>query len=319
MAEVELFVTGDDIGTFASVSTSGNNNGVKVVLTGVEPLGSSSDIFRIVIRQVNDGDSVFSNGQFVDIYAHPDTNPPAPPIYSNLNPQHDQFQGRASSGDHQIITSPANIVFDVNGVTAGSMQYGPGTNPPRSEKLSFEAFSPYPPVFPCFVAGTLIDTEHGHVPIEVIRPGDLVRTLDEGLQPVHWAGQRDVPGRGSMAPVEIAVGALGNRRKLVVSPQHRMLMSDWRTEVYFGQEQVLVAALHLINGTTIRQVPRQRVRYVHLAFERHAIIFSEGVPSESLHLGAMALNTITSGQRTEIEAIFPELVKLSDGNMSEKP
>lgn len=307
MAEIELFVTGDEIGTFSDVSSSGNSNGMKVVLTGVEPLGTSSDIFRIVIRQVNPGDNLFSNGQFVDIYVYPDTDPPSSPIYSNLNPQHDQFQGRASSGEHQIITSPAKIVLDANGVTAGTMQYGPGANPPRSEKLAFDAFSPEPPVFPCFTAGTMIEAEHGQVPIENIEPGDMVQTLDQGLQPVHWAGEREVPGRGPMAPVEIGMGALGNRRKLVVSPQHRMLISGWRSQIHFGQDEVLVAAVHLVNGTTIRQVPRRRVRYVHLAFQQHVLLLAEGIPSESLHLGAMALHTMRADQRDEIEALFPEL------------
>ncbi len=307
MAEVEIFVTGDQVGTFSSVTSSGNNNGIKVNLNGVEPLGTSADVFRVVIRQVNDGQSQFSNGQFVDIYAYPDSNPPAPPIYSSLSPQHDQFQGRASSGEHQIITSPANIVFDVNGLTEGNLQYGPGANPPRSEKLSFEQFLPEPPVFPCFAAGTLIETDTGLRPVEQIAVGDLVRTLDNGFQPVRWTGQRTVSGHGILAPIEIAEGALGNQRRLVVSPQHRMLVGGWRAEIYFGQEQVLLAAVHMVNDRTIRQVARQRVLYVHLAFDRHEVIFAEGIPSESLYLGETALNSLSANQRTEIESIFPEL------------
>jgi hypothetical protein len=312
VAEVEIFVTGDELGTFSSVSSSGNSNGIKVTLQGVQPLGTSADIFRVVIRQVNDGDNLFSNGQFVDIYTYPQSDPSAPPLYSNLNPQHDQFQGRASSGEHQIITSPANIVFDSNGLTAGSRQYGPGFDPPRDDQLSFDTFFPDPPVFPCFAAGTLIETGTGLVPVETIQPGDLVCTLDQGLQKVRWVGQREVPGRGPLAPVEIAYGALGNRRGLVVSPQHRMLLADWRAEVYFGQAQVLVAALHLVNGDTIRQVPRPRVRYVHLALEQHAVIFAEGIPSESLHLGSIALDNMGPDQRAEIETLFPELFRPRD-------
>ncbi len=309
MAEVEIFVTGDEIGTFSSVSTSGNNNGMQVTLSGVEPLGSATDIFRIVIRQVNEGDQLFSNGQFVDIYAWPESDPPDPPLYSNLNPQHDQFQGRASSGDHQIITSPANIVFDANGLSSGTTRYGPGANPPRDQQLSFETFSPEPPVFPCFAAGTLIEAEHGPQPIESIRAGDLVRTLDRGLQPVRWTGQREVPGRAAMAPVEIRAGALGNWRDLRVSPQHRMLMGDWRTELYFGKRQVLVPAIHLVNGTTIRQVACRRVRYVHLAFDQHEVIWAEGIPSESLHFGSVALDRLDGAVRDEIATLFPELFK----------
>jgi len=307
LAEVEIFVTGDEVGTFSSVSTTGNNNGMKVTLDGVQALGSATDVFRVVIRQVNPGDNLFSNGQFVDIYAWPESDPPAPPIYSSLNPQDDQFQGRASSGDHQIITSPTNIVFDVNGLTSGTMRYGPGREPAREEQLSFDTFSPDPPVFPCFAAGTLIETDSGPLPIDVIQPGDLVRTVDNGLQPVRWVGRRTVPGRGPMAPVRIAAGALGNWRELVVSPQHRMLLEDWRAEMYFGQPQVLVAAAHLINGDTIRQVSQPRVTYVHLAFDRHEVIFAEGIPSESLYLGEMATATLSPAERAEIAALFPEL------------
>ncbi|KNX41969.1 hypothetical protein ROTO_14370 [Roseovarius tolerans] len=316
MAEVEIFVTGDEVGTFSSVSTSGNNNGMKVTLQGVEPLGTSSDVFRIVIRQVNGDDNLFSNGQFVDIYAWPDADPPEPPIFSSLNPQHDQFQGRASSAEHQIITNPANIVFDVNGLTAGTVQFGPGLEPRRDQQLSFDTFSPDPPAFPCFAAGTLIETERGPLPVEVIRAGDLVHTLDHGLQPVRWSGQREVPGRGPMAPIEIAAGALGNWRKLVVSPQHRMLIGDWRTEMYFGQPQVLVAALHLVNGDTIRQVPRSRVRYVHLAFDQHEVVLAEGIPSESLHLGEMALGALSAAKHAELRALFPELFDVEVGDES---
>ncbi|KAA0917601.1 Hint domain-containing protein [Aquicoccus porphyridii] len=304
MAEVEIFVTGDQIGMFSGVSTSGNNNGMKVTLSGVEALGSESDVFRIVVRQVNEGDTLFSNGQFVDIYAWPGGDSSDPPIFSNLNPQHDQFQGRASSADHQVFTSPANIVFDVNGVTEGTMQYGPGADPPRSEQLSFETFESEPPEFPCFVAGTSVETDRGPMPVDAVRVGDLVQTLDHGLQPVRWVGQKEVPGVGPMAPVVIRAGALGNRRDLWVSPQHRMLLGDWRTALYFGQGQVLVAAAHLVNGDTIRQVERPRVRYVHLAFDRHEVIWAEGIASESLHLGAEALATLGREARAEIEALF---------------
>ncbi len=48
---------------------------------------------------------------------------------------------------------------------------------------------------PCFVAGTLIRTPDGDVPIESLRPGDLVLTLDDGPQPLRWVGSRVVPRR----------------------------------------------------------------------------------------------------------------------------
>jgi len=304
---IEIFLTGDQIGTYASVDTSGNNNGMKVTLNGVQPLGDADDVLRVVVTQGNNGQTEFSNGQFVAIYAYPDSVPPAPPIYSGLNPQHDQFQGRASSDEHQIFTQPANIVFDVEGVTAGTMRYGPGLNPPRAEKLDFDAFAASPPAVNCFVAGTLIATDAGQVPVQDLQPGDRVRTLDHGFQPLVMLAQTEVDGTGAFAPVGFAPGALGNDRWLFVSPQHRMLLTDWRAALWFGDQQVLVAARHLINDTTIRLAPRPRVTYVHLVFAQHEIVFAQGIPSESLHLGAMALSALDRAARAEVMALFPEL------------
>jgi len=140
VSEIVLFLTGDEIGTFTSLSSKGNSNGVQVSLSGVEPLGTIHDVFKLVITQTNGG-TEFANGQFVAVYSYPESDPPEPPLYSGLNPQHDQFQGRASSAEHQIFTNPAKIVIDLNGVTAGDMQFGPGSDPPRGEKLPFENLS----------------------------------------------------------------------------------------------------------------------------------------------------------------------------------
>lgn len=303
MADVEIFATGDEIGTYDSVSVSGQSNGTKVTLSGVEALGTATDVFRIVIRDVEEGDTLFADGQVVDIYAYPDTVPASPPLYSIIVDS-SAYNGRASSSEHLISDG---IIFDVNGITEGTTRYGPGLEPLRSSELSFDTFSEDPPVFPCFAAGTLIETDTGPLPVEVIRPGDLVQTLDHGLQQVRWAGQRRVPGRGEMAPILFKAGALGNYRDLIVSPQHRMLLRDWRADMHFGQSEVLVAAKHLVNGTTILPKPMPRVTYVHLAFDRHEVLFAEGVASESLHLGAMALASLGDDTRDELLALFPEL------------
>ncbi|MFN3846733.1 MAG: hypothetical protein ACK4RZ_13075, partial [Paracoccaceae bacterium] len=82
MPTIEMYIPGDQIATFAHLSSSGNSNGVKLVLTGVQTLGTSSTYFRVVIRQVNAGQTAFSNGQFVDIYSWPDDDPTTPPIFS---------------------------------------------------------------------------------------------------------------------------------------------------------------------------------------------------------------------------------------------
>jgi hypothetical protein len=165
----------------------------------------------------------------------------------------------------------------------------------------------------CFTHGTLIDTSEGLRLIETLEPGDLVTTLANGSQPLRWVGSRVVSygellARPSLRPILFEAGAIGNTRALLVSPQHRMLLNDWRAQVYFGEDQVLVAAKAMVNGKTVRQVlPQDGVTYCHLLFDRHEVILAEGALSESFHPGYMGLGALDDEQRREIEALFPML------------
>jgi hypothetical protein len=159
---------------------------------------------------------------------------------------------------------------------------------------------------PCFVAGTPIQTPAGDVPVEMLALGDRVTTLDRGPQRLIWIGRRTVSGRGKFAPVRFAPGAIGNPVALEVSPQHRMLIAGWRAEILFGEPEVLVAAVHLVDGDRITRAPRDRVTYVHLLFDRHEIILGAGVPSESFNPGATVLRADRE-IRNELADLFPNL------------
>lgn len=159
---------------------------------------------------------------------------------------------------------------------------------------------------PCFVAGTRISVPGGMARVEDLTVGDLVLTQDHGAQPVRWIGQRTVPGRGVFAPVRISAGALGDHGDVLVSPQHRIVLSDWRAQVYLGEDEVLCPAHALINGDTIHRAPCDEVTYVHLMFDAHEIILAEGLATESFLPGAYLCHE-TSALRQEIIAIFPEL------------
>lgn len=161
--------------------------------------------------------------------------------------------------------------------------------------------------FLCFTPGTLIETPDGPRLVEDLRPGDLVLTADHGAQPLRWIGQRTVAAQGAQAPVLIRKGALGNTRDLLLSPQHRMLLTGWQAELYAGSDEVLAAALHLVNGDTITRAPGGMVTYIHLLFDEHEIIWAEGIPTESFHPGAYAMNVLDDAARAELLALFPEL------------
>ncbi|MDG1084381.1 MAG: choice-of-anchor L domain-containing protein [Planktotalea sp.] len=160
---------------------------------------------------------------------------------------------------------------------------------------------------PCFVAGTLIETAHGKMPVEVLEVGDLILTRDQGYQPLRWIGQRDVVATGKMAPVEIAANTFGEHGVLRVSPLHRILLQDELAELLFGESEVLVAAKELVNDQTVRIREGGDVTYVHLLFDHHQIVISNGLESESFLPGGQITNLFEEEAVAEICAIFPEL------------
>lgn len=161
----------------------------------------------------------------------------------------------------------------------------------------------------CFARGTLIETPSGPRAIETLREGDPVSTLDHGAQPIRWIGGATFDGRGASAPIRIRAGALGNLRDLTVSPNHRMLVSGAMAELLFGEPEVLVAAKHLVNDSSIRRRPCARVEYFHILCDRHEIVFAEGAPAETLFPGPQALEAVSDGARDEILAVFPQVAR----------
>lgn len=168
----------------------------------------------------------------------------------------------------------------------------------------------------CVARGTLIETKAGPKRVETLNPGDLIVTMDGPARPVRWIGSRKVLGPElrsdpSLRPIRIAKGALGHqlpKRELTVSPQHRILVADWRAEIFFGRDEVLVPAKALLNDTTI-QVDRKtdHVEYFHILFDNHEIMYTEGLPTESFYPSSYALSEISEEARTEIGTLFPEL------------
>lgn len=164
---------------------------------------------------------------------------------------------------------------------------------------------------PCFVAGTLIETDQGLRAVEDLAVGDLVMTQDSGLQPLVWTGRRTVMGQGDFAPIRFAPDALGNDRALLVSPQHRILISGWRAELFFGEDEVFVAAKHLANGDTIHQMPMRDVSYHHFMCEKHEVVFAEGIATETFFPGDVMMDADPE-LRAEISALFPEFATATE-------
>lgn len=160
---------------------------------------------------------------------------------------------------------------------------------------------------PCFVAGTMIATPEGERAVESLRPGDLVLTHDDGPQPVRWIGRRRVAARGDFAPIRIRAGTFGRHGTLLVSPQHRVMLRNSHAELLFGEAEVLIAAKDLVDGANVTVAEGGTVDYVHLLFDRHQVIYSEGLTTESFLPGPQTLPGFTAELLAELRALFPEL------------
>lgn len=176
-------------------------------------------------------------------------------------------------------------------------------------------FSNIEKVVPCFTPGTRIATPRGEVDVQDLAVGDRIITRDNGLQTIRWIGRRDLDGAAldgdaHLRPIHIAKGALGNdlpERDMMVSPNHRMLVANEKTALYFEDSEVLVAAKHLTGLSGVSVAAPAPVSYIHMLFDRHEVILSNGTWSESFQPGAQSLAGIGNAQRMEIFDLFPEL------------
>jgi T5SS/PEP-CTERM-associated repeat protein len=185
--------------------------------------------------------------------------------------------GLASASDGTLSQNGALVsVIDIgNGDTLGVLTFDSATNAAAAiadNAIVLEGA-------PCFATGTRIATERDEVAVEAIRVGDQVRVLlGDGFSEVIWVGRREVDCAGhaqprKLWPVRIAAGAFGPSRphsELFLSPDHAVYIND-----------VLIPIKHLINGSTIVQVPVERVTYHHIELAQHNVLLAEGLPAES--------------------------------------
>lgn len=161
----------------------------------------------------------------------------------------------------------------------------------------------------CFVAGTLLQTPTGARRVETLEAGDLVSTLDHGPQPIRWRYSSRPVATGKHAPVCIPANSLGKerpQRDLWVSQHHRMFVSSSVARDLFGAHELLVPATRLAGFGGVRRVSsRGEVSYLHLLLDRHEILLAEGVPTESLLPGQLALETLSRPARIELQSSFP--------------
>jgi hypothetical protein len=232
----------------------------------------------------------------------------------------DVVDGEEGGDDYDTLdlrgSGPLNITYDPTNAENGTVEFfnADGTSKGTMSFVNIEN------VIPCFTPGTMIATPRGEVPVEYLRAGDKVITRDNGLQEIRWTGSKamnwaDLAANPHMKPVLVKAGSLGNdlpERDMIVSPNHRLLVANDRTTLYFDEHEVLVAAKHLAGSKGMHSVDTAGVTYIHFMFDRHEVVLSNGAWTESFQPGDYTMKGMGNAQRSEIFELFPDL-KTSEG------
>ena len=264
------------------------------VLTG----GQGFDDFLYTAGQGHDTIRDFGTDTGQDINDDNQTNND----FINLAPYYTDLKELKADFDDDGVLNQSTGDFSDNSALDGSLTFNLSLGAFDRETFTFDTTN-----VACFTAGTLIDTPDGPRPIETLKAGDLVCTHDGPAKPLRWIGTTRVAAEGRLAPIVFAPGSIGNTRVLRVSPEHRMLIRGWQAQLLFGQDEVLMAAKHFVNGDTIRACPGGTVTYLHMLFDEHELVMSEGAISESLLPVAQATVGFHDAAQAELRHLFPDL------------
>ena len=223
--------------------------------------------------------------------------------------------GGEGGDDHDTLdltgAGPLRVIYDSGNPENGVVNFLDGAGAVTGS-MTFQNIEN---VIPCFTPGTLIATPKGERPVEELRAGDRVITRDSGIQEIRWVGRKALDRQTLLAsphlqPILIRQGSLGQglpEKDMLVSPNHRVLVANDMTALYFDSHEVLVAAKHLINNKNIHAAESLGTSYIHFMFDRHEVVLSNGAWTESFQPGDYTLKGMGNAQRTEIFELFPEL------------
>jgi hypothetical protein len=135
---------------------------------------------------------------------------------------------------------------------------------------------------------TPVLTSFGYRKIGEIKAGETVITPSGSGVPVLGTFRTTHPGFASQAPVRLRAPYFGLQSDLVMAGTQRMIAGGSDVEYTFGQDNVLIPAQHLINGTAaIAQPASGLVTYFQLLLPQNEAIVASDVHMESLFIGRL--------------------------------
>ncbi|MEO9820395.1 MAG: Hint domain-containing protein [Paracoccaceae bacterium] len=125
------------------------------------------------------------------------------------------------------------------------------------------------------VAGTLVVTADGELPVEYLTPGDRIVTRAHGMVPLKSVSA--VTRHAHM--IRLAPGALGAaqpRPAMMTSSQPVLLRGPLAMKLC-GTAQGVTPIGFLVDDEAIRDLGPREMRLIQLSFERPEVIYADGV------------------------------------------
>lgn len=129
---------------------------------------------------------------------------------------------------------------------------------------------------PGMIAGTMVRTLDGVLPVEYLTPGDRIVTRNGARRLTSVS----VQARKVVDLVRIRASTIGHDRPeqdLLVSPGQAILIRDWRAKAIFGVPVAAIPASRLADGEFICLETHAQVRLFTLRFDEDEVIYAEGL------------------------------------------
>lgn len=142
---------------------------------------------------------------------------------------------------------------------------------------------------------TPIETRRGPVRAGLLRPGDLIATLEDGFQPLLKATRQRFPSRGSFAPIVLRSPFFGRSTDFLVAADQLVMISGASVEYLFGEDEVLVPAEALADGKVAIRDTRRAVT--------DAVTLDLGLPTTLIADGCCLVSSHVQGARLPRRAL----------------
>ncbi|MFX4298319.1 MULTISPECIES: Hint domain-containing protein [Roseobacteraceae] len=126
------------------------------------------------------------------------------------------------------------------------------------------------------VAGTILLTADGEIPVEYLSPGDRIISRNAGLVTLKAISTTRIKS----AAVAIAAGSLGQTRpetNVILPAAQQVLVRDWRAKALVGASQAVLPAGCLIDGEFITDLGVRNLSLIQLGFDAPHVVYADGL------------------------------------------